>query len=1201
MLLRLEQESHSFSQGLAERLVETCNVMERMETMGKELSDKTDVIERKQDQVLKRYDEVVVFGRQLDATSERIQELEEKIIMIQKREEELLKRNGEMIGLQVNLATKVDMILEQMQKTQLSGKTKSRFTSRIVFWFHELINRVEAYSSRWFIALRIFLMHRKGNVFDGEWYLSAYPDVRAAGKAPLFHFARHGIYEGRLPNKLFDKDYYISHNPDIADFGKSSVIHFMLHGFREKRTWGRLQEEKIVPKAVPFEFALWIDLNEKQLIPRAKMDMEYGPLISILLPVFKVKREFLDKAIRSVIEQSYRKWELCVVFTDEGNKENEDLLENYASRDKRIRIEKKPNKGIANNSNAALAMAIGEYIALLDHDDELATGALYHMVCAIQETPGSDFLYSDKDSIDEESLTRQNALFKPGWSPEIMYSGNYLTHFNVIRRSIVDKVGGFRPATDGAQDWDLFLRCCEQSEKIVRVPGILYHWRIHSGSTSTGLASKPYALDAQLATIRDSLVRRGIPAFVERNEDSGFHLQWPQADLSAVRLLVDGSEVLPSKISTLIRGILGNKQEKYNHGFRIITLVDQQDFAVVAEMFNPEPSVEVYGLQPGAKTAEINRILKAENLACRAFLFCSAKVNLKAFAWMKEMTGWVTLHPGIGFASGILLDEQDRVAEAGLITDEFSNGFPLFRGSPIRQWGWFGGPLWYRNVTACNPWIAAVNALMLKEAGYFDESLDWPDTFVQMCRKLHHLGYRGLLNPHVRGRISPSELSPVPQFNPAVVDDPYSHPAFTSVVPFRLVEEQKEMSDSTAVSGGPASYSIEAGVHAKYCHCSLADLEEPQQHPDRVGQGGGAGWCNWFIPPFDNPAYGGIMTILRFADLMKRKRNYRHRFIVAGISETKILVKKVTGAFPLLSDSIFLNLPDEHQIIMLPPSDYSVATLWTTAYSLQKVRNTGIKFYFIQDFEPLFYPAGSIYAQAELTYRFGFYGITNTLPLRQLYEENYQGTAIHFIPQIDTDIFYGDPGRKPENPLRIFFYARPEHPRNGFEIAAETMILLKSKLGNRVRILCAGANFDERQFGLEGVAENLGVLTYQSTAALYRTCDIGLVLMMTRHPSYLPFELMACGTLLISNINPVSSWLLKDEENCLLVPASPQAIADMMERAVLSFHELDHIRRYGHKMIHEKFNNWDESFEPVLEFIDGLSVPAKEKKDEFVR
>ncbi len=327
------------------------------------------------------------------------------------------------------------------------------------------------------------------------------------------------------------------------------------------------------------------------------------------------------------------------------------------------------------------------------------------------------------------------------------------------------------------------------------------------------------------------------------------------------------------------------------------------------------------------------------------------------------------------------------------------------------------------------------------------------------------------------------------------------------------------------------------------------------------------------------------MTILRCADYLQREHGVRQRFLICGSCAPADIIAKISAAFPALALSPVEALDSAEAIQRIPAADYSIATLWTTAYVLQKVRNSGLKFYFIQDWEPLFYPAGSTSAQAELTYDFGFYGIANTQTLRRLYEEDHGGTAVHFTPQVDPSVFHGSPLRSSAGPRRIFFYGRPGHPRNGFELAAAALRELKQRVGDRVQIVCAGAPWDPARYGLGGVIENLGMLAYHETAELYRTCHIGFVMMMTRHPSYLPFELMGCGCLLVTNDNRANHWLLQHGENCLLAPASGPAIADRLAQAVEQFDELYHVRRRGWEVIQQRHSNWDTAFAQVWRFM----------------
>ena len=306
-------------------------------------------------------------------------------------------------------------------------------------------------------------------------------------------------------------------------------------------------EELVGMSASPAEYAAWIVTQEVPRDWQAKRlrsghtSSTSAPLVSVLIPVYRVKTRFLIRTLESLAAQTCIDWEACVVCAAPDDLENRRLLEEWAACDPRFRVAfLDSNGGISANSNAALSMARGEFVALLDHDDELAPFALERMSEAIAADPEADFLYSDKDSIDEDSTLRQNALFKPEWSPEILFSVNYLTHFNLMRRNIVDEIGGFRSETDGAQDWDIFLRACSKSRHVVRVPGVHYHWRIHAASTSTGIAAKPYALDGQHTALLDHAARLGLRADIVRNDDSGFHVQGP-APATGMHVVIDGT------------------------------------------------------------------------------------------------------------------------------------------------------------------------------------------------------------------------------------------------------------------------------------------------------------------------------------------------------------------------------------------------------------------------------------------------------------------------------------------------------------------------------------------------------------------------------------------------------------------------------------------------------------------------------------
>ncbi|MBI2715626.1 MAG: glycosyltransferase family 4 protein [Rhizobiales bacterium] len=381
------------------------------------------------------------------------------------------------------------------------------------------------------------------------------------------------------------------------------------------------------------------------------------------------------------------------------------------------------------------------------------------------------------------------------------------------------------------------------------------------------------------------------------------------------------------------------------------------------------------------------------------------------------------------------------------------------------------------------------------------------------------------------------------------------------------------------------AYSRDAMILANAIDCRIKDLERPQQCPQFLNADPTQRWCNWYIPTFTHPFFGGVMTILRIAAYLQDKGSIRQRFLICGSANRTQIAELIAKPFPHLREAEVIVLNSRRAIAEIPRADYSIATLWTTAYILLKVRNTAHKFYLIQDFEPLFYPAGSTYAQAELTYRFGFYGIANTQEIKRIYETQYGGMAHTLTPQIDPAVFY--PPRQPpaQSPKRIFCYMRPDTPRNGFELAASAFRKLKKEHGSAIDIVCAGAQWNPEQYGLGSTLTNLGLLPYERTGDLYRSCHIGLTMMMTKHPSYLPLELMACGCLVVANDNPANAWLLKGGTNCLLAPPSISAIAETLGRAVVEYDNLLFLRENARLDVLAR-SSWATELAGVLAFLN---------------
>lgn len=238
-------------------------------------------------------------------------------------------------------------------------------------------------------------------------------------------------------------------------------------------------------------------------------EFEYRPLISLLVPVYNVDEVWLRKMINSVLNQYYEKWELCLADDASTAPHIKAVLKEYSALDPRIKVHFRPqNGGIVKASNTALKMAKGAYVGLLDNDDELTPDALYEIVKALQNSR-YDLLYSDEDKLELDG-TRTEPFFKPDFDQDLLFSNNYICHFSVYRRKIVEEVGGFRDGTDGAQDYDLVLRFTDRKRQIYHLPKVLYHWRKIPGSTAATVEAKPYVFENAKKALRDAIRRRGI-------------------------------------------------------------------------------------------------------------------------------------------------------------------------------------------------------------------------------------------------------------------------------------------------------------------------------------------------------------------------------------------------------------------------------------------------------------------------------------------------------------------------------------------------------------------------------------------------------------------------------------------------------------------------------------------------------------------
>jgi GT2 family glycosyltransferase len=941
--------------------------------------------------------------------------------------------------------------------------------------------------------------------------------------------------------------------------------------------------QAVSPKAESYES--WYTRTEpgpKRLeLQRAlSLNLRLQPLLTVLVPVYNVPLRVLEEMVDSVRSQSYPHWELCLAHGYPLDVEGREFLAAVAAEDTRIKLKLlEANEGISGNSNAALQLVQGEFVVLLDHDDTLAPFALFQIATAINEHPEAGFLYSDKDCITEDSQRRIRPLFKPQWSPDTMLSANYLTHLSVIRTDLVRAAGGWKSETDGAQDWDIFLRIIDSGAKVVHVPGVLYHWRIISTSVASGIDAKPYVTHAQIATLNAHAERRASAANTTIDYRGVCKMNWNKAEEHSVSIILvpssSDSDLLPAWVQRIDSGTEWPRVE------------------IVASCLNNAESngrIRYVSLQPDDSLATwLNRAVQASSGEYLVVL--DKTVDVGQPDWLKELVGPMQQSEVVVVGPKVLDPVDNVLRHAGLVFNTDGTLDYIFSQEPEHICEQFGAAIWYRDWSAVAGACFAVRRKSFETAGGFHENPAYPRHDVDLCLRIKtQTGGRIVYNPFARffqSRTSTLEswLSPDgPRLGSAYIreclasGDPYFHRDLES-------RSGKVLFASNRLDTRTNDYAAEsrALVGAFDAHPDLVESSKAKMPGARTNS---LQRITWILPQFVHPFYGGVHTIFRFADYFRRSHGVDSEFVYLGGVPEQLMKDRLATAFPCLATSSrAVTLRSYGDWDRVTASDATISTLWTTAYSALHFQSTRGKFYFVQDYESSFYPAGSTYGLVEATYRFGYYGICNTRPLAEMYRE-FGGEAEYFDPCIDPRYFFEPSGgRHDSKPFRIFCYARPGHPRNCFELLSDALCKLKQRLGDQVEILSAGSEWNPADYGLKGVVENLGLLGYSATGALYRTCDAGVVLMMTRHPSYLPMELMACGSLVITNENRYTRWLLEHEKNCLLSDTTSSAVASTIERGLVDKDLRARIAREAREQIRARHSDWDLESEKIYRYM----------------
>lgn len=523
---------------------------------------------------------------------------------------------------------------------------------------------------------------------------------------------------------------------------------YMKH-YGPKEFWIRLHE-RFEPEEVPYGpwYRAYIP-TEETLETQRKQKFDYSPLISIAVPAYQTPVEFLRQMIESLIVQTYSNWELCIVNASPDNEEMQKVLAEYSAGDSRVRFcNLKENLGIAENTNRAFAMTKGEFVGLLDHDDLLAPNALYEIVKILQDHPQADALYTDEDKVTTELDEHFQPHLKPDFNLDLLRSNNYICHFFVVRKSIVEKAGGFRKEFDGAQDYDFIFRCTENAGEVLHVPEILYHWRTHKASTADNPASKMYAFEAGKRAIEAHLERTGTKGEVSHTQDLGFYrVKYPVQGKPLVSVIIpnkDEKETLQTCLEML---------EK-NTGYQNFEIIIVENNSTTDEIFR------YYKELSGNRKIHLLRWGKEFNYsAINNFAVAHAKGEYLLFLnndvksinpdWLEEMLG-VCQRPEVGGVGAKLIYPDNTIQHAGCVIGMGGIAGHMFVDMPADHTGYLHKASLLQDMSAVTAACLLMKKEVFEQAGGFTEELAVAFNDVDLCLKVRKNGYLIVYDPYAK-------------------------------------------------------------------------------------------------------------------------------------------------------------------------------------------------------------------------------------------------------------------------------------------------------------------------------------------------------------------------------------------------------------------------------------------------------------------
>lgn len=484
----------------------------------------------------------------------------------------------------------------------------------------------------------------------------------------------------------------------------------------------------------------WIKQNEpsKQKLEKQKKEkFKINPKISIVVPLYNTPKKFFDELVESLKGQTYSNWELCLA---DGSPTPIEYIKDYL-KDGRIKYKIiGENKGISGNTNEAITLVTGDYIGLLDHDDLLPKFSLYEVVKKINENPDVEFIYTDEDKLEKKDGQRYGVFFKPDFSPYTLNSANYICHFSIFKKELMDKLGGFKSEYDGSQDYDIVARASEITDKIEHIPKVLYHWRVHQNSTAGNSDSKPYAFEVGKKVIKDHIKRAyDIDVSVEDGLTPGsYEVKYLLKKEPKVSIIVDLDGVEKEKAEKIVQEIKITTYKNYE----IITINKNN-------ILENDKNIEPKENKTKFKTySEAIKMAEGEYF----IIFDKNLLSIDRKDYIERLLG-ICQNKNVAIVGTKLYNEQELVEHAGIILGMNGVGDFLYKGAPKNIGTYMQRLTIIHNVSCVYIKYAMISKKAYEEVNGFDEKEKGIFASIDFCLKQLEKKKQVILNPIIAIKI----------------------------------------------------------------------------------------------------------------------------------------------------------------------------------------------------------------------------------------------------------------------------------------------------------------------------------------------------------------------------------------------------------------------------------------------------------------